>query len=50
MTGVQSSCIGPKTLDEAPGAYKDSKLIVDSLGPTVEITDMLKAVYNFKAS
>ena len=48
--GVWSSSVGPDTLDEAPGAYKPADSIVSSLGETVEITAMLKPVYNFKAS
>jgi hypothetical protein len=42
--------VGEDTLDEAPGAYKPAHEILDLLGPTVEITERLMPVYNFKAS
>ena len=49
MKDVWSSCVCAKTLDEAPQAYKPSKGILDALPQTVEITDILKSVYNFKS-
>ena len=50
MVGVWSSCIGAKTLDEAPMAYKDHDAIEAALGDTVEVLHRVKPVYNFKAS
>lgn len=47
--GVWSSCIGKNTLDEAPGAYKDSSEVREIIGETVDIELTLKPVYNFKA-
>ena len=49
MKGVWSSCIHKKTLDEAPMAYKKAEDIIGYLDPTVEILDIIKPVYNFKA-
>ena len=49
MAGVWSSCVSAKTLDEAPGAYKDADAIRDAIEPTVEIMHTLTPVYNFKA-
>lgn len=49
MKGVYSSCIGADTLDEAPFAYRSVTEIVELIKDTVEVTDLLKPVYNFKA-
>ncbi len=35
--------------DESPMAYKDAEGIVAALGPTAEIVDRLRPLYNFKA-
>ncbi|EQF14865.1 RNA-splicing ligase RtcB [Clostridioides difficile] len=48
MKEVFTTCVGQSTLDEAPQAYKPIKDILDNIGDTVEITDILKPVYNFK--
>lgn len=37
------------TLDEAPMAYKSLHDILDVVGDTVAVIDVLKPVYNFKA-
>jgi RNA-splicing ligase RtcB len=47
---VYSSTANSSTLDEAPMAYKSKDIILNSIEPTVEIIDMLKPFYNFKAS
>ena len=47
--GVWSSCVGKETLDEAPGAYKPAKDVAKRIGPTVQITDWVRPIYNFKA-
>ncbi len=49
MKGIYSSCIGKETLDEAPFAYRSLEEIKFALKPTVEVLDILKPVYNFKA-
>lgn len=49
MVGVFSSTVCAETIDEAPGAYKPSDVIVESLAPTVECLTRIKPVYNFKA-
>lgn len=46
---VWTSCISKDTLDEAPGAYKDVDVIIQAIEPTVEVQEILKPVYNFKA-
>ena len=49
MKGIHCSCIGADTLDEAPFAYRSMEQMKESVKETVEITDVLKPVYNFKA-
>ena len=50
MEGVYTTSIGTDTLDEAPMAYKSLSDILDVIGDTVEIIDVMKPVYNFKAA
>jgi RNA-splicing ligase RtcB len=50
MQGVYSTTVSKATLDEAPMAYKAMDDIVENIGPTAEITKVLKPVYNFKAA
>jgi len=49
MKGIYSSCVGVETLDEAPFAYRPIAEIAEQIQDTVEITEILKPVYNFKA-
>ena len=49
MKGIYSSCVGADTLDEAPFAYRPIEEIVEQIRETVEVTEILKPVYNFKA-
>jgi len=49
MRGIHSTCISRETIDESPMAYKDTEGIVAALGPTAEIVDRLRPLYNFKA-
>ena len=49
MKGIYSTSICTATLDESPFAYKDASSIVEKIGDTVEIRQILKPIYNFKA-
>ena len=49
MKGIYCSCIGADTLDEAPFAYRCLEQMLESVADTVEVIDVLKPVYNFKA-
>ena len=40
--------VGKSTLDEAPGAYKDSKIIEGAITPTATIIDKVKPIHNMK--
>lgn len=50
MEGIYSTSVGKDTLDEAPMAYKGINDILRHLEPTVEVVDIFKPVYNFKAA
>jgi tRNA-splicing ligase RtcB (3'-phosphate/5'-hydroxy nucleic acid ligase) len=50
MEGVWSSCVGKDILDEAPAAYKNAEDIIKYLKPSVQVIDVMKEIYNFKAS
>lgn len=49
MQGVYTTSVNEATLDEAPMAYKSLDSIVDVVGDSVDILDVMKPVYNFKA-
>lgn len=50
MAGIYTTSISADTLDEAPMAYKSLDDIIGVIGDTAEIIDVMKPVYNFKAS
>lgn len=50
MEGVYTTSVNESTLDEAPGAYKSLEDIVDVIKESVDIIDIMKPIYNFKAS
>ena len=50
MKGVYTTSVNKTTLDEAPMAYKSLKDIIDVIQETVDVIEILKPVYNFKAS
>ena len=49
MSGIWSSTVTKGTLDEAPMAYKTMDDIVANIGPTADIVNVIKPIYNFKA-
>lgn len=49
MKGIYSTCVGSDTLDEAPFAYRSMEEIAEQIRDTVQITEILKPVYNYKA-
>jgi tRNA-splicing ligase RtcB (3'-phosphate/5'-hydroxy nucleic acid ligase) len=50
MEGVWTSSVGESTLDEAPGAYKPIEDILLNVLEAVEIDQVVKPIYNFKAN
>ena len=49
MTDVYTTSVSEATLDEAPMAYKSLDDIIDVIKESVEIMEVMKPVYNFKA-
>ena len=49
MQGVYTTSVSEGTLDESPMAYKSLEDIIDVIGESVEIIEVMKPVYNFKA-
>ena len=49
MKGIWSSCVNLSTIDESPMVYKPMDAILETIGDTIEIIDILKPIYNFKA-
>lgn len=49
MEGIYSTSINQGTLDECPMAYKRMEDILPFLGDTVEVLEVIKPIYNFKA-
>lgn len=50
MEGIYSTSINEATLDEAPMAYKSLEDIIDVIKESVDILDIMRPIYNFKAS
>ena len=50
MKGVYTTSVNESTLDEAPMAYKSLADIIDVIRESVDVIDVMKPIYNFKAS
>ena len=50
MAGVYTTSVSPDTLDEAPMAYKSLDDILGFVRDSVDVIDILKPIYNFKAA
>ena len=50
MKGIYTTSVNETTIDEAPMAYKSLDDIIDVIQASVDIIDIMKPVYNFKAS
>lgn len=49
MDGIYTTSVSKDTLDECPMAYKGMEDIVNNIGDTVDIVQVIKPIYNFKA-
>ena len=49
MKGIYTTSINENTLDEAPMAYKSLEDIIDVIRESVDVVDVMKPRYNFKA-
>lgn len=47
--GIFTTCVNKSTIDESPMAYKPMEEIIENIKDTVEIVDVIKPIYNFKA-
>ena len=49
MSGIYTTSVNENTLDEAPMAYKSLEDIIDVIRESVDVIDVMKPIYNFKA-
>lgn len=50
MSGIYTTSVNESTIDEAPMAYKSMDDIISVIDETVDIIEIMKPVYNFKAN
>ena len=50
IEGIYTTSVNEATIDEAPMAYKSLKDIIDVVRESVDVIEILKPIYNFKAS
>lgn len=50
MSGVYTTSVNEATLDEAPMAYKSLEDIIDVIEESVNVIEVMKPIYNFKAN
>ena len=49
MEGIYTTTVNTSTLDESPMAYKPMDEIIECIEPTVNVIEVIKPIYNFKA-
>ena len=49
MEGIFTTCVSRGTIDESPMSYKPMESIMSCIGETVDVVDVIKPIYNFKA-
>ena len=49
MAEIYTTSVSEATLDECPMAYKGMEDILGNIGPTAEVTKIIRPIYNFKA-
>ncbi len=50
MKGIYTTSVNPSTVDEAPMAYKSLEDIIGVIQDSVDVVEIMKPIYNFKAS
>ena len=50
MAGIYTTSVSEATIDEAPMAYKSLEDIIDVIAESVGVIEVLRPIYNFKAS
>ena len=49
MNEIYTTCVNNSTIDEAPMAYKSLGDIIDVVAESVDVIEVMKPIYNFKA-
>ncbi len=49
MAGIYTTSVGPGTVDESPMAYKPMEEILRNITDTVEVRQVIRPIYSFKA-
>ena len=49
MKGIYTTSVSPATIDEAPMVYKSLEDIIGDIRDCVDVLDVMKPIYNFKA-
>ena len=50
MKGIYTTSVNEHTLDEAPMAYKSIDDIIDVIEESVDVIEVLRPIFNYKAS
>ncbi|MCB5235127.1 MAG: RtcB family protein [Candidatus Cloacimonetes bacterium] len=50
MQGIYTSSVNRDTLDEAPMVYKPAEEIMENIKDTVDVLEIIRPIYNFKAA
>ena len=50
MEGIFSTCINSSTIDESPMVYKPIEEIMENVKDSVDVIEVIKPIYNFKAN
>lgn len=50
MAGIYTTSVSKETLDEAPMVYKSLEDIIDVIEESVDVIEVMKPIYNFKAN
>lgn len=50
MAGIYKTSVNEYTLDEAPMEYKSLEDIIDVIKESVDMIEVIKSIYNFKAN
>lgn len=50
MKSIYTTCVTESTIDESPMVYKPMQEILDNIQDAVEVIDIVKPIYNFKAN
>ena len=50
MNGIFTTSVNESTLDESPMAYKDANEIIELVKDTIDVVEIVRPIYNFKAS